>query len=154
MNVRNSRPSKPEDLAALGAFLALGGPSLSAEVVAQAFPGLELFEYRPGAVIVREGESGGDVHFVHSGSVLVVHGRPGTDAREVARLGRGEIFGEIAVLESRPRTASVLAAGESVVWRIPAAEFRAFLASRPALAAGLREQAERRLRRLSEYRPA
>ncbi len=62
--------------------------------------------YRDGEVVMREGEPGAAYHVVVDGrAVVTVHGR------QVALLGRGEGFGEIALLRGVPRTATVSAAG-------------------------------------------
>jgi MFS family permease len=60
--------------------------------------------FEPGAVVVREGETGDEFHLVLDGSAAVtVHGRPRPS------LGRGDCFGEIALLRDVPRTATITA---------------------------------------------
>jgi cyclic nucleotide-binding protein len=65
---------------------------------------IEARQYPAGAVIMREGEAGGDFHLITDGSATVsVHGAPGPS------LQRGDCFGEIALLRDIPRTATVTA---------------------------------------------
>lgn len=66
-----------------------------------------------GAPVIREGEPGQSFFFVASGEVRVYN----TDAlgreTELARLHEGALFGEMALLGSQPRTASVAVVGEA-----------------------------------------
>jgi SAM-dependent methyltransferase len=60
-----------------------------------------------GAVLVAEGDSGTDVFVLLEGTVVVTrHGE------EVARLGKGELFGELAAFDDGVRTATVTAASD------------------------------------------
>ncbi|GAA3551608.1 hypothetical protein GCM10022197_03190 [Microlunatus spumicola] len=56
----------------------------------------------PGEVVVRQGEPAADFYVVATGAVAVSR-----DGHDVRRLGPGDAFGEIALLEPGPRTASV-----------------------------------------------
>jgi CRP/FNR family cyclic AMP-dependent transcriptional regulator len=60
--------------------------------------------YDEGAEIVKEGSGGFSFFVILDGKAKVVKG-----GRTVARLSRGEFFGEISVLDGGPRTASVVA---------------------------------------------
>jgi MFS family permease len=59
-----------------------------------------------GAVVVREGEPGDRFYVVESGELRVLQG-----GAEVRRLAAGDFFGEIALLRTSPRTATVVAEG-------------------------------------------
>jgi putative ABC transport system ATP-binding protein len=60
--------------------------------------------YMPGEAIVHEGEAGHELYLISEGEVRVERG-----GNEVARLGPGEFFGELALLSGQPRNATVLA---------------------------------------------
>jgi CRP-like cAMP-binding protein len=67
-------------------------------------PYAEQIELAAGTQLTREGE-GGDLFFViKSGTAKVMQ-----DDREIQNLGEGDFFGEIALLETSERTASVIA---------------------------------------------
>lgn len=93
-------------------------------------------------IIDRETQSE-DVFFVISGTARVVNYSPG--GREVSYddIGPGGLFGELAALDNRPRSASVVARTDMVTGAVSAASFRDLLQQHPPIAMAL-------LRRLAE----
>ena len=72
-----------------------------------------------GGDIFKEGDGGDGVYVVKDGLVQI-SGIVGENVRHIfARIGPGEIFGEMAVLENKPRSASAGAAQDTVVYFIP-----------------------------------
>jgi ABC-type lipoprotein export system ATPase subunit len=71
--------------------------------------------YAPGAVIVRQGEAPKDFYIVTAGEVEVVLEHPGGQEILVNRLGRGQYFGEIALLRGGTRVATVRASATGEV---------------------------------------
>jgi 2-oxoglutarate dehydrogenase complex dehydrogenase (E1) component-like enzyme len=86
-------------------------------------------DYEAGEVICRQGEVGRDLYILISGSVLVQQGR-----RILAKLGAGDVVGELAVLDDQPRSADVVAVEEMRVLEIRGTEFSALLEANGALA--------------------
>lgn len=74
---------------------------------------LELRELKPGEDIVKQGEIGTSMYIIANGKVSVRVGD-----REVATLGEREIFGELAALDSEPRSATVTALEDTTVFRL------------------------------------
>lgn len=65
--------------------------------------------YFAGETIVREGERGTEFYVLHQGRVKVTVDRPRSGRIELAEMGPGEIFGEMAPLTGEPRRATVRA---------------------------------------------
>ncbi|HJU18918.1 MAG TPA: cation:proton antiporter [Stellaceae bacterium] len=91
------------DLVARVAMFARLSPALQGEITRLLRPRLAV----PGEIILRRGERGDAMYFISSGAVEVR-----LDDRTVA-LGSGEFFGELALLDDRPRNADVVALGYS-----------------------------------------
>jgi CRP-like cAMP-binding protein len=82
-----------------------------------------------GDTIALEGAGGLMFFVVESGEASVdVHGD------EVASLGPGDSFGEIALIDRRARTATVTAKSDLVTYALPVFVFRPFVEARPQVA--------------------
>jgi len=77
--------------------------------------------YGDGEAIVRQGEPGESMFIICSGRAAVVL-EP--DRRQVAAIETGGYFGEMSVLTGDPRTATVLARGDTLVFELTADLFR------------------------------
>ena len=98
-----------------------------------------LLRFEDGAVIVPEGEEGLGFYLVMSGEASVVR-----DGVELNRLGAGDFFGEIALIEGTLRTASVVAVGTAVCIGILRADFKPLLIRQPRIALRIIEEEGRR----------
>lgn len=92
----------------------------------------------PGDVLMRKDEVARSVWFIASGAVEV------TQSGQVSRLGRGEMFGELALLLRRPRRAKVTAITHSTLLELEEARFMDLVRGNPAVEALVRAQATRR----------
>ncbi|XP_076264769.1 protein kinase, cGMP-dependent at 21D isoform X2 [Rhynchophorus ferrugineus] len=89
--------------------------SLSNDVLTKVADVLEVEFYPAGAYIIRQGASGDTFFIISSGSVKVTQRLPGhLDEEEIRTLGRGDYFGEQALLKEDCRTASVIALNPGV----------------------------------------
>jgi CRP-like cAMP-binding protein len=85
--------------------------------------------FSAGETIALEGAGGLMFFVVESGEASVeVHGE------EVAALGPGDSFGEVALIDRRPRTATVTAKTDLVTFGLPVFVFRPFVEARPDVA--------------------
>lgn len=106
-------------------------------------------KFSAGQEIFREGAPGDGVYFVKDGLVEISVGQGG--GRVFSRLGDGEIFGEMAIIEHRPRSATVTAAQETEVYFLPRGELLSFIEHSPSLAFALLQQISRRLRDFNQH---
>jgi cAMP-dependent protein kinase regulator len=83
-------------------------------------------QFEPGSVVISEGEAADSVYVVLAGIAEVV-----VAGEQTSRLFPGDAFGEIAVLHSTPRTATVTAFDELTVCRVPAEDYLAAVTVRP-----------------------
>jgi small-conductance mechanosensitive channel/CRP-like cAMP-binding protein len=90
--------------------------------------------YAQGEFIVRQGDTGEELYVCLSGTLQVLHQADGGEQREVARLGAGGLFGEIAQLTGQARNASVRAATACELLVIRKGAFVQVLKETPALA--------------------
>ena len=97
--------------------------------------------FAQGTTILRAGEPGAAFYVVLDGTVRVL---PGTG--RVFKLGPGEVFGEMALLDDGPRSADVVADGEVLTMTIGRTAFDKLLRSEPAIARALLRTLAARLR--------
>jgi CRP-like cAMP-binding protein len=98
-----------------------------------------------GAVIAREGESGVGLFLILDGTCKVTIG-----GKTKAKLGAGDFFGEVALLDGGPRTATVTAASDVQLVGITAWVFRGLLTQHPSIALRVLESVAGRLRSASK----
>ena len=97
--------------------------------------------YRKGATIVEEGSLGGRFFVIQAGAAQVQ-----TGGRTRVTLGPGAYFGELSVLDGKPRSASVVASAPVEAWSIAEFNFRALVKQNPTLAVKLIGALSSRLR--------
>lgn len=97
--------------------------------------------YPAGAHIFEQDEPGDSLFVIVRGHVAIVH-----DGDTVATLGPGEAFGEMAVLDRVPRSASAIAQEECELLRIGSQEFYEILHEQVEIAAGVIRMLTQRLR--------
>ncbi len=96
-------------------------------------------------VIARQGDVGTGFFIIAIGEVRVVR-----DGETVATLGPGDFFGELSVLDGRPRNAQVVTVTPTVCLALASWDFEAVVHEQPAVALAILRGLAGRLRDLSD----
>ncbi len=113
------------DRPSLGGCLSRLEPSYRARL--QAY--LEPLRFEKGTTVVSEGARDDDMYFVMDGEARIFRGD-----LELMLIGPGDHFGELGLLASRPRSASVAATSDVRLMRLSAARYAAIVRAEPDLA--------------------
>ena len=96
-------------------------------------------------VIARQGDIGSGLFVITSGGARVVR-----DGQQIAELGPGAFFGELSVLDGRPRTAQVVATAPTTCLALSTWDFEAVVREEPSVALAILRGLAGRLRDLTE----
>ena len=102
----------------------------------------EFKHFGDGDFVVTIGEPGDAFYLIVGGRAKVVGGR------RSRTLGIGDYFGEMALLDGEPRSASVVAVNELQAMRLPRRAFTKFLEQEPTIAVAMLTELSARIRRL------
>jgi len=91
-------------------------------------------EFKKGDTIVKQGDSGVGLFIIKSGKVKIMKKLSDGKEIDIAVHGEGEFFGELSVLDDKPRTASVIALENVQTVAMTHWEFKALLEEHPAIA--------------------
>ena len=97
--------------------------------------------FRQGETIVEADQPGGSFYVILEGEIRVVRG-----AKTIARMGPGEFFGEISLLDGGPRTATVIAETPVTAVRVFKRSFDRVVTQEPGVASQILAVVARRLR--------
>ncbi|TAF96267.1 MAG: Crp/Fnr family transcriptional regulator [Cytophagia bacterium] len=116
MNLANTTVSITERV------MVLKNTSLFAEtpenVLSSIAPIMREVSFEEGQTIFKKGDLGTSMFVIYDGEVGIYDGQ-----MQLATFGRGDVFGELALLDAEPRSASVLAMSDLQVFRIDQADF-------------------------------
>ena len=104
--------------------------------------------FAAGERVLRKGLSGGNFYVILEGEAAVE-----LDGEQLARLGRGEFFGEISALTGEPPTTDVVAVTILRCLVIPAQQLERLVLDRPEFALRMLRIEVRRLRNTLEWQP-
>ncbi len=135
---KKANPQVAKMLAGVPLFAGLKGKQIKS--VASAFARER--SYTPGEVIEKEGGSAVAFYLITGGSVEVRKGE-----KMVTKLGRGQFFGEMALIDKQPRSATVVSAESGTKALVmPLWNFKSVIETDPKVAMGVMKELARRLR--------
>ena len=124
---------------------------LSADQLAALLSRLKERRIRKGEVLFREGEPGDELFVIREGSVLISKPIVGRAEQVLARFGPGDFFGEMSLFDQAPRSATVQAETETLMFCLDRESLQHLIKASPdAAAAFFFRLAEVFIRRLRE----
>jgi len=119
------------------------------ERLAEIVDDLEVVQFQAGQRIFSEGDTGSSMYILVDGSVRVHSGD-----RTLVELDGGQVFGEYALLDPEPRSASVTAASPSTLFRLTRSRLLRVIGDYPTVAWAILEQLSQWLRDLTVAAPS
>ena len=133
--------SDTENLARLALFADLTRPQL--DKISQSY---DEDVFAEGQRVLRQGMTGSGLYIILDGEAVVNLGE-----KELARLGRGEFFGDVSALTGEPPTTDVVAAQPLRCIVVPRAEVERFLLAYPTVTVRMLKTILRRLATTLEW---
>jgi CRP/FNR family transcriptional regulator, cyclic AMP receptor protein len=107
------------------------------KVIARSFKELK---YESGDIIVRKGEAGVGFYLIAEGTAEVR-----SDGKVLSKLGPGQFFGEMSILDGQPRSADVVALEPSRCLALTSWSFKSIVSNHPKMALKLLQESVRRM---------
>jgi len=98
-------------------------------------------KFQSGETIVKKGDEGTGFYLVLDGAVEIR-----SDGKILSKLGPGQFFGEMSVVDTQPRSADVVAVEPSRVLFLSSWSFKSLISERPRIAVKMLQEFVRRLR--------
>ncbi len=104
----------------------------------------------PGKAIIYEGDFSQELYILMSGRVRIAKDYGGPHERTLAVLTQGDFFGDMAIFESAPRSATAVAEEESELLALSAEKFKQTIYQKPEMVFDIFRELSERLRRREE----
>ncbi len=105
----------------------------------------------PDEVIIKENDQAAGFFIIESGAVDVTRGADGSNPQKLATLGPGDFFGEMALFEGFPRSATVKATTDTQLLVMTRWDFTAEMKTHPEIAVSMLPVLVKRLRELESH---
>ncbi len=112
---------------------------------------VQIQPFSPGNVIFKEGDTGNGLYMIREGVVRISALVNENERRILSRLGPGDFFGEMAVVDNEPRSATASTEDETKLYFIPREDMVRMLEHSPALAVSLVREFSLRLREFNRH---
>jgi len=106
-------------------------------------------EYADQEIICRQGESGDCMYVIQTGGAVALREEDNVEVA-VGELQTGDVFGEMAIFEKQPRSATVRAKGKTRILTLDKREFLKRVHEDPSLAYKIMQKMSHTIRRLDE----
>jgi CRP-like cAMP-binding protein len=128
---------------------------LPAEAIEQLLPTIRDRSFKAGEAVFKAGDEGNALYIIERGSADVLMSGEGGDApQSIASLGPGDVFGEMALLSGKPRTATICALTDLALLEIERKDFERLLSGDSQMAKAMERLSHgRALSNLSEHAP-
>ena len=123
---------------------------LSAEDLSQLAQRATLKRFPKNSVLVNEGDDTDSLYIIQSGRVKIYLSDEDGKELVLSLIGPGDYFGEIALLDESPRSASVMSLEECKIYVLNKSQFEAFLKQDTAVCLRVMRGLTRRLRELTD----
>ncbi|MDZ4744103.1 MAG: ATP-binding protein [Verrucomicrobiota bacterium] len=100
--------------------------------------GFQKIDLAPSEIIFREGDKGDCLYLIEDGQVKITKNTTGSSEQVLSVLQPNDFFGEMAVLDQKPRSATATTVSHCILWQISQAQFQAIIVNRyPEIAVNL-----------------
>ena len=110
---------------------------------------METKEFKQGEVIFKEGTLGSVMYEIKSGTVGIFAAYGTSDEKKLTELADGRIFGEMGVIEVRPRSATAVALSDVEAVEVSTADMQEYFSSQPEKLMEIMRGMSARLRELT-----
>ena len=107
-------------------------------------------DYEVGTVLFREGDPGGEMYVIQSGEIEISRMMTGEKRQTLALLPAGEFFGEMAIINNRPRSATATVKKRARLLVIDGGTFEAMLRGKTEIAVRMIKSMAERLERANQ----
>jgi CRP-like cAMP-binding protein len=126
---------------------------LPAEAIETLLPVIRECGMRSGATVFQAGDPGNALYIIERGRAEVLINE-GDTSKAIAQLGEGDVFGEMALLSGKPRTAAVRATSDLTLLEVGREDFDRLIAGDAEMAKAMEKLSHgRALSNLSEHAP-
>jgi CRP/FNR family transcriptional regulator, cyclic AMP receptor protein len=133
-------------IASQNAAVTMLGSGLPTRLSRELFARAELVRLPAGGVLFRAGDSGDGCYRIEDGLLKVTMVSDSGDERILAFIGRGDIVGELSIIDGLPRSATVVTVRDATASFLDRAEFEAFADKHPEVYKSLIRLLAQRLR--------
>jgi CRP-like cAMP-binding protein len=134
---------------ALAAVPLFGG--LDEEGLANLIRGMRLRKFRRNETVFHLGDPGDALFIVMAGAIKITLPADTGDEAILATLRPGDFFGELALLDGAPRSATAVAIEPTETWVLPRDRFRELLATEPVMREAVLATMAAEVRRLTHH---